>query len=98
VEVFVSRENFDVDAWKTLHEKPVRAEDRKAALEAQLDAIVAKAAKEMERAQEKAMSVEFGMKGEAVEIVNTQAKEQAQSVAQAPELTKKRSRGMSLGM
>lgn len=27
VEVFVSKENFDVDAWKTLHEKPVRAED-----------------------------------------------------------------------
>ena len=74
------------------------AKEKTARLEAQLDAIVAKAAKEMERAQEKAMSVEFGVKGETVEIVSTQKREQTQSMGQKPEKTKERSRGMSLGM
>lgn len=63
---------------------------------------MAKAAKEMERAQEKAMSVEYGLreKGKAVEIVSAQEKEKAPSLAQAvPEKAKERerSRGMSLG-
>ena len=98
VEVFVSREAFDTDAWKTLHERPVGAKEKAALLEAQLNAIVAKAAKEMERAQEKAMSVEFAVKGKAVEIVNTQENKQTQSIEQKPEKTKGRSRGMSLGL
>ena len=50
------------------------------------------------RDQEKAMSVEFSVKGEAVEIVNTHKKEQTQSMAQKPEKTKERSMGMSLGL
>lgn len=101
VELYVARDAFDSDAWKTLHEHPVRPEEKRARLEAQLDLLVEKAAKDMDKAQEKAMSVEYGVRGEAVtkgaEIVPTREKESAREKEKAPEKKRSQSRGISMG-
>lgn len=101
VELHVARDSFDEGSWKMLHEKPVRIADKQALLEAQLDRLVTRAAKEMERAQEKAMSVEYGVKGEAAEIVqeneNKKERSREQEIA-APKKERTRSRGMSLSL
>jgi hypothetical protein len=63
------------------------------ALQAQLDWIVAQAAKDMERAQEKAMSVEYGIKEATCDVVPTKEKSKEREQAK----TRSRGRGLSLG-
>ena len=59
------------------------------------DRIVAQAAKDMERTQEKVMSVEYGIKGEAQGVDVVPAKEKGKEQEQAK--TRRRGRGFSLG-
>jgi Ti-type conjugative transfer relaxase TraA len=104
VELHVARDAFEAKDWGTLHETPVRAADKQVALQAQLDRIVAQAAKEMERAQEKAMSVEYGVKKAIVHDAHRSQEqenenEQRTSPREAPskEQTRSRGRGRSFG-
>ena len=93
VELHVAKDAFEAQEWGKIHEKPVRAVDKQMALQAQLDGIVAQAAKDMERTQEKAMSVEYNLMGTAIEVVPSKEKEQAQSREVASEKAKTHSRG-----
>jgi ATP-dependent exoDNAse (exonuclease V) alpha subunit len=94
VELHLAREAFDVQEWGKLHERPVRAADKQIALQAQLDRIVAQAAKDMERAQEKAMSVEYGIKEAVRDVVPTKEKSKEREQAKS----RSRGRGLSLGL
>jgi len=103
VELHVARDAFEVQEWGKLHEKPVRTADKQMALQAQLDRIVAQAAKDMERAQEKAMSVEYGVKATDRDAHRSQEQEneneQRNGLKEAPskEQTRSRGRGRSFG-
>jgi ATP-dependent exoDNAse (exonuclease V) alpha subunit len=101
VDLFLAKDAFSGEDWTKLHERPVRAEEKQTQLQAQLDKLVEKVAKDMERAQEKAMSVEYAKRGEALATDIIPAKEKVQKLSvsnAAQEKTQKKSRGMSLSL
>jgi hypothetical protein len=73
LDIFVSKDSFEEQQWKDLiHEKPVSEEEKKVRIEARIDEIIKSVGKDMDKKEEKMMSVEFEVKDEnrvEIEIV-----------------------------
>lgn len=104
LDIFVSKDAFEEREWKSLvSERPVSEADKKSLMEGRIDEIIKAVAKDMEKKEEKRMSVEFEVKEERIiEVVKERPIEKRQEVKREEKVEKKKerevSRGFSLGM